>query len=90
MGAAPRCLDEEIEQARLGAGQDHEHVAAGAESRQQRFGRERREHSRDRRIDRVAAGAQHVSAGARGLRMAGGDDPSGHRGALSHDPPFAI
>ena len=54
-------------------GLDHEHVAAGAEPGQQRLARERREHRGERRVDRVAALAQHVGAGLRAERMAGGD-----------------
>ncbi len=58
-----RRLYEEVEQRRLLASPGHEHVAAGAEPGQQLLGRERGQHRPDRRIDRVAAFAQHPRAG---------------------------
>ena len=65
---------EEVEQRRLLAATGDEHVAARAEPGQQRLGHERRQHRPDRRVDRVAAFAQHPRARLRGQRMPGGDD----------------
>ena len=80
----PGRRDEEVEQHRLAARRRHEHVAAGAEPGQQRLGHERREHRRQRGVDRVAAGAQDVRAGGRGQRVAGRDDAgAGHRAPAS-------
>ena len=57
----------------LVAGLDHEHVAAGAEAGQERLARKRREHRRERAVDRVSALPHGIGAGLRGQRMAGGD-----------------
>ena len=74
VGAAAGRLDEEVEQRRLLARARDEHVAARARAGEQRLGDPRREHGRDRGVDRVAALAQHAGAGLRGDRVAGGDD----------------
>ena len=59
-----------------------EHVAARAEPGQQRLGHERRHQRGQRRVDRVAAGAQDLRAGLGGQGVAGRDDA-----ALSHPRP---
>ena len=58
----------------LAVGRRDEHVAAGAEAGQQRLGDERREHRRQRGVDRVAAGAEDLRTGLCGEGMTGGDD----------------
>ena len=74
VAAARRRGHEEVEQHRLEAGAGDEHVAAGAEARQQRLGHERREHRGERGVDGVAAFAQHLRTGRRRQRVPGGND----------------
>ena len=75
---ATRRRDEEVEQHGLLPGRGDQHVAAGAEPGQQRLGHERGEHRRQRRVDRVAAGAEELRAGLGGHGVAGGDDAARH------------
>jgi hypothetical protein len=86
--AASGRLDEEVEQHRRCPGQRDEHVAAGAEAGEQRFAGERREHRTERRVDRVAAGPQHLGARPGRDRMTGRDDTAraGHRGPGGRAP----
>ncbi len=56
----PRCLDEEVEAYGLTVGLSDEHQPACPKTGQQWLGRERREHRRDRGIDRVTSGRQGV------------------------------
>jgi hypothetical protein len=71
-------LDEEVEQHGVLARRRHEHVAAGPEPGEHRLRDERREHGGQRRVDRVAAGAEDLRAGSGGDGMARGDDAA-HR-----------
>ena len=57
----------------------HDHEAAGARPGERRLGDERHQHRRDRRVDRVAAGAQDIRPGLGRERMAGCDHPSHRR-----------
>jgi hypothetical protein len=82
-GVAAGRLDEEVQQRRLVTGARDEHVAAGAEARQERLRDERRQHRGDRGVDGVATLAQHPRSRLRGQRMAGGDDAT-VAGASSH------
>jgi hypothetical protein len=66
--------DHEVQQHRLAARRRHEHVAARAEPRQQRLRHERRHQRGQRRIDRVASGAQDLRAGGGGQGVTGRDD----------------
>ena len=66
-------------------GLDDEHVAAGAETGQQRLARERRQHRGKCAVDGIPTLRQRVGPGPRGQRMAGRDHAErlGH-----HDSPI--
>ena len=67
--AAPRHLDEEVEEHRLAAGRVDEHVAARSKARERALGGERGEHGGDRGVDRVPAFAHDLRARLRGDGM---------------------
>ena len=68
-------LHEEVQQRGSDARAGDEHVAACAQTGEQRLGHERGERRRNGRVDRVAAFAQHLRPCLRGQRMPGCDDP---------------
>ncbi len=68
------CGDEEVEQPALAAGGVHEHEAARARTGERRLAGEGHETGGDRRVDRVATGAQRTCPCLGGERVPRGDD----------------
>jgi hypothetical protein len=83
VAAAPRRLDEEVQQHVFPIGGSDKHVATGAQTREQRLADEGRAHRGEGGVNRVAARTQRAGARFGGQRMPSGHDSPRHRRSVT-------